>query len=433
MSLFFKKKKRRDSQSDELTVKRTEISSGGEKIEGLYDDDEQAPVNKRFKRAAVVVGISKYIVITALFMFFMTMTFVYSSEITVENYRYILKDMNLKIPTGIEEYGEIYYAADMEQSYGMYRGDFVSVGRGTLQVVDVTGKQIQSTPLKYVNPRLVISGKYMLVYDLSNPGYSVFNTFSLLYSDTLDYPISCADCNDDGYYLIVSRDAEYKSTVGVYNKEMKRVYFYQTNERYIYDAHLNNDGSFVLYACKAKNGDNCSEIIKGNIKEEQVRISYERNGVMLLSAKNSGADTVSVLCSDSLLFFSADNLVAEYSFFGRVCRRFAAGGGNTAIVLSSEGAGADSVLIVFDTAGKVLYESALRSDISGLYCHNKNVYGIFTDCVERFEINTKKTYSYRSGYETKGLVFADEEIVLVATAGRAYPVSIYDGFKEIER
>ena len=46
------------------------------------------------------------------------------------------------------------------------------------------------------------------------------------------------------------------------------------------------------------------------------------------------------------------------------------------------------------------------------------------------EINTGKTYYFKSGYETKGLVFPDNEIVLAATAGSAYPVSVYDDFKE---
>ena len=430
MSLFFKKKKRNTNNEGELVERRTEISSGGEAVEGLYGEDTPAPVNKRYKRAAVFVGISKYIALTALFIFFMSMTFVYSSQITVENFRYILKDMNLKIPTGKEEYGDIYYVADMEQSYAIYRDDFVCVGRSTLQVIDMTGKQVQSTALKYVKPRLVTSGKYMLVYDLSNTQYSIFNTFSLLYSGSLEYPISDADMNDEGYYLLVSRDAEYKSTVTVYNKEMEPVYVYQTNDRYIFDAHLNNDGSFILYTSKAKNGDSCSEIIKGNIKEKEVKTTFEREGMVILSAEKSGNDTTSVLCSDTLLFFSGDTPIAEYSFFGRVCRRFAANGGNTAVVLSSEGAGADSVLIVFDTAGNVLYEGDAGSDISALYCYNKNVYSLYTGVVERLEINTGKTYYYSSGYETKGLVFADNEIVLAATAGSAYPVSVYDDFKE---
>ena len=60
MSLFSKRKKRPKSNSDELTVKRTEISSDGEKIEGIYGEDEPVPVNKRYKRAAFFVGISKY-------------------------------------------------------------------------------------------------------------------------------------------------------------------------------------------------------------------------------------------------------------------------------------------------------------------------------------------------------------------------------------
>ncbi len=431
MSLFFKKKKQKPSPDGELTVRREELRSGGEAIESIYGEEETAPVNKRYKRAAVVVGILKYIVITAFFVFFMAMTFVYSSQITIENFRYILKDMNLKIPTGIEEYGDIYYVADMEQSYAVYRDDFVCVGRGTLEVVDMQGKQIQSAPLRYIKPRLVTTGKYMLVYDLSNTQYGIYNTFSLLHSGTLEYPISDADMNDEGYYLLVSRDAEYKSCVTVYNKEMKPVYVYQTNDRYVYDAHLYNDGSFALYTSKAVNGEVYSEIIKGNIKDKDIRVTFERSGIMILTAKNSGNDTTTVLCADSLLFFSADNLVAEYPFYGRVCRRFDAGDGNTAIVLSSEGAGADCTLLVFDTAGKVTAQRDSGSDISQLYCVKKNVYSVYTGYVERFEINTNKAYSYKCGYETKGLVFVNDEIVLFATAGSAYPVSVYDDFKEI--
>ncbi len=430
MSLFFKRKKHPKNNSDELVEKKTEISSGGEAVEGLYGDDAPAPVNRRYKRAAVITGISKYVVLLVFFLFFMSMTFVYSSQITVENFRYIIKDMNLKIPTGKEEYGDIYYVADMEQSYNIYRDDFVCVGRGALTVIDMTGKQVQSTALKYVKPRLITSGKYMLVYDLSNTQYSIFNTFSLLYSASLDYPISDADMNDEGYYLIVSRDAEYKSNVTVYNKDNEPVYVYQTNDRYVFDAKLYNDGSFALYTAKAENGDSKSEIIKGNIKEKEVKTVYKREGSVFLSAKNSGSDTTSVLCSDRILFFSADNLTGEYSFYGRVCRRFDAGDGNTALVLSSEGAGADSVLVVFDTAGKVIYEGDAGSDIAGLYCRNKNVYSIYTGTVLRFEINTGKTYYYNSGYETKGIVFVDDEIVLLATATSAYPVSVYDDFKE---
>ena len=51
--------------------------------------------------------------------------------------------------------------------------------------------------------------------------------------------------------------------------------------------------------------------------------------------------------------------------------------------------------------------------------------------MQRFEINTGKTYYYDSGYETKGIVFVDDEIVLLATATSAYPVSVYDDFKEL--
>ena len=286
MSLFFKKKKKppKTMQDGELMTARRGGEQSGEQIQSVYETGGEKQPNRRYKRLSVAVGLLKYVVITLFFLFFMTMTFVYSSEINVENFRYILKDMNLKIPTGIEEYGDIYYVADIEQSFAVYRDDFVCVGRSSLEVVDMTGRQVQSTELKYINPRLVTGGKYMLVYDLSNTHYGIFNTFSELHGEALEYPISDADINDEGYYLIVTRDTEYKTAVYVYNKEMKRVYTYQSNERYIYDAHLENDGSFTLYAADAENGSFRSEIIKGNIRSDQVDVTFKRNGTLMLSA-----------------------------------------------------------------------------------------------------------------------------------------------------
>ena len=433
MSLFFKKKKKppKTMQDGELMTARRGGEQGGEQIQSVYDTGGEKQPNRRYKRLSVAVGLLKYVVITLFFLFFMTMTFVYSSEINVENFRYILKDMNLKIPTGIEEYGDIYYVADIEQSFAVYRDDFVCVGRSSLDVVDMTGRQVQSTELKYINPRLVTGGKYMLVYDLSNTHYGIFNTFSELHAEALEYPISDADINDEGYYLIVTRDTEYKTAVYVYNKEMKRVYTYQSNDRYVYDAHLENDGSFTLYAADAENGSFRSEIIKGNIRSDQVDVTFRRNGTLMLSAGKTGPNSTAVLCSDCILFFSGNDLVYEYQFNGRVCRRFACGDGYSAVVLSSEGAGADSGLFVFDREGTLSGEADSGSDITALYVNSGSVFSLYTGSVERYEISTGKRYIFRSGHETKGLVFPDSEIMLAAEASRAYPVSVYDGFTEL--
>lgn len=433
MSLFFKKKKKppKTMRDGELMTVREPGASGGEHIQSVFGEGEAKQPNKRYKRLSVAVGLLKYVVITLFFLFFMTMTFVYSAQINVENFRYILKDMNLKIPTGVEEYGDIYYVADIEQSFAVYRDDFVCVGRSSLEVVDMTGKQVQSTELKYIKPRLVVGGKYMLVYDLSNTQYSVFNTFSRIHSETLDYPVSDADINDEGYYLIVTRDAEYKSAVYVYNKEMKRVYTYQTNDRFIYDAHLENDGSFALYAADARNGGFRSEIIKGNIREESVRVTFEKDGALMLSAMKTGGGSTAVLCADSVMFFKGDDLIYEYSFYGRACRRFACGGGYAAVVLTSEGAGVDSHLLVFDKDGTLAGEADAGADITALYVNGTSVYSLYTGRVERYEITTGKSYVYESGHETKGLVFPDSEVVLAAAASSAVPVSVYDDFKEL--
>ena len=373
----------------------------------------------------------KFTVLAVFFVYFMVMTLAYSSQINIENFRYIIKDINFKLPVSAEDYGEIYYISDLEKSFALYRGDFVSVGRSRLDVIELSGKSIQSTEISCVKPRICVSEKYLLIYDLSNNGYSVCNSFSPLHSETLDYPISCAAINDKGYYMIVTKDAEYRTVVHIYNSDMKQVYTYKTNERYVVDVIFDNDGTFLLYTVSVKNGAFLSQIIKGGIRSEETAVAYERQNTAFITAKRTGDGYITVLCEDSIMFFDNETLIKEYDVFPRVCRRFEAENGYTAAVLSTSDTGSDSYLYVFDKNGELIRTETATSDVRRIYINGGSVYQIYTDRIRKTDLQTFKVYERMTDYEVNALVFADPEVVLLASPSRAYPVSVYDGFTEV--
>ncbi len=428
---IFKRRKAAPEGDDELVGTNKEELEELEPITGLYEDDGKPRINKKYKTAASWTGILKYTVLAAFFVYFMVMTLAYSSQINIENFRYIIKDMNFKLPVKAEDYGEIYYISDLEKSFALYRGDFVSIGRSRIDVIELSGKNIQSAEISCVKPRMSVSEKYLLVYDLSNNGFSVFNSFSLLYSETLDYPISCACINDKGYFLIVTKSAEYKSVVVIYNNDMKKVYQYNTNDGYVFDVLFDNDGNFLLYTVSAKGGGFVSRIVKGGVRSETREVIFEKNNTAFISAKRAEGDRVSVLCEDTIAFFDGGELLGEFDVYPRVCRKFEASDGYTAAVISTADTGSDSYLYVFDKNGELIHEEAATSDVQKIYVQNGAVYQLYTDRIRKTDLKTNKTYEHKTEYNAVALVFVDNEFVLLATPSRAYPISVYEDFKEV--
>ena len=430
MSIF--KKKKKFNEGDNALIAAGTSGEGAEPVvTGLYSEEAPPEINKKYKAAALGVSIIKYAVLAVFFVYFMVMTVAFSSQINIENFRYIIKDMNFRLPVNPEDYGEIYYISDIEHSFALYRGDFVSAGRSRFDITDMTGKSVQSTDLGYVRPHICTSEKYLLIYDLSGNAFCVCNSFSPLYNEVTDYPITCAAINDNGYFMIASKDAEYRSVITVYNSDMKKIYHYKTNSGYIFDLLFNNDGTFLLYTVSAENGVFVSRTISGDIRSDEKKTVFERKDTAFISAKRSDQTHISVLCDGKVMFFGDGELIGEYDHFPRLCRRFEAGGGYTAAVFSTGDTGADSYLYVFDNKGEVIHTAAATSDVQKLYINNGCLYQLYTDRIKKTDLKTFKVSEHISEYEVRDLVFVDEEIVLLATPSRAYPMSVYDGFTEV--
>ena len=87
--------------------------------------------------------------------------------------------------------------------------------------------------------------------------------------------------------------------------------------------------------------------------------------------------------------------------------------------------------IKFPCAKTRRHTAAATSDVQKLYINNGCLYQLYTDRIKKTDLKTFKVSEYISEHEVRDLVFVDEEIVLLATPSRAYPMSVYEGFTEV--
>ncbi len=179
---------------------------------------------------------------------------------------------------------------------GIFIGDMCYLSKDGYYLYDSNGNTIMNEKLSYTSPMLVGGTNFNLCYDLGGTSFTILNTFSNLYSETLTYPINDATIADNGSFAIATSSREYRTTVLLYDSDFKlrsRIY----KDKYLTDVKLKKDASeLVIAGINAKDGDYYSEISlieTGSDKEKCIlnlpvvvySIDYTKDGFVIVSDK----------------------------------------------------------------------------------------------------------------------------------------------------
>ena len=96
--------------------------------------------------------------------------------------------------------------------------------------------------------RSTSSDKYFVVYDTAGTEMAIYNSFSRIYKETFEYPISGAAFDDDGNLAIITRDTDHKSLVHVYNDNFKRMFTVPSSTKYAFDVAMNSHSDRLAIA-----------------------------------------------------------------------------------------------------------------------------------------------------------------------------------------
>lgn len=326
-----------------LSQKESEIRVDGRPIENPY----YMKIYRKFRGA-------RFVSILALILFVLMMLTVYSSEITLENFKYLMKYLDINVITAPNEFQPVSYESGAEMDFAFYRGDFVVITESALNMYDQIGTLSVNSPFTTSTPTLVVSDQYLLAYDKGGYSYSVFNSFSMLYTTTMEYPISNAAVSDEGVYAIVSRNRNYLSVVYVYDKNFNLIDKIQ-KDKYVMSVDISDDGKkllvFSMYGDTV--GEFCGELQLFNIETSTVEQTVPFTDQMPLKAVFNENDGASLIFSDHLCFYDSDlqPLSSQVTFDGNSASHFVLGDRFSAIAVSENVVGYKSTVTMYGLDG----------------------------------------------------------------------------------
>jgi len=185
--------------------------------------DEDSVKNERYEKVAKWLRAVKWACALLLIGYLLFMAFTFREEITMENFRYLIRNVDLDIQSSVVLENRIVYDADPDNMFIKYRDYLAVLGSGRLKIFDRQGGQAYSEEIALASPAAVTSDKYMILYDREGDGYSVYSYFALENREELGYPVSAAAISGSGTYAIAARSADYDGAVYVYNQSFKLI------------------------------------------------------------------------------------------------------------------------------------------------------------------------------------------------------------------
>ena len=264
--------------------------------------------NYGYYRIAGRLRLARYTALFVFLVFTAILFFAFRQEMTMNHFRYLLRNIDFSSNVSLFAGDTIYYNGDDDSEFGFVSGGLAVVSDARVFVTDRASGTTFSQHHGYKAPRLVSSEKYMLLYDRSGSSLSVYNAFSHLksfeYNGTV---VAAATANDGTVAVAISGEDEYYSTVYVYNSSFE-VLNKISKYKYVTSLALSEDGDLLaigsVYADGA--GEIKSELLYLEVgkKKEEAKIELENEAIWQVSFFEN--DGFAVLTDSSVIFFDDD-------------------------------------------------------------------------------------------------------------------------------
>jgi len=320
-------------------------------------------VNEYYLKLSGRLRVLKYTVGIVLVVFTVVMLLMFRESITYENLQYLLRDLSAA------RYDSTFSRVDFERggvvSTGVFRGELIALGKKNLSLYSIGGTGILDQTVNLSLPRLESSEKYFLIYDGEGKSYSVYNSYSKLFSESFDYTVTDAAVSDNGSYAIVTSTREYPYAVYLYNKDFKRIGEYYKNKHLMETVLSEDGGRLMLLSFYASGGDFVTEVVVHSTTDESDVKTFTLPGVFPVSAAFTDSGKI-LIVTDSGVYITSS--VGEVLYTVGTARDLLSGfcfGEERSAVMSKATAGdSECAVQIFDTDGNVMYSTVIREEIT---------------------------------------------------------------------
>lgn len=404
-----------------------------DKVGGFFDPEpqkERVLSKEDFKGAGDVyfASISAFYKVVERILWVLLILFLVFSlltnykEITFNNFFYLLKDFSSAVDSETSNYQVLSYDSDKRQKFALFRGGIVSASPSSVSVFTTSGRRSLRNNNDYYSPNLVACDKYVLVYDSASSSFSVYNSFSKVYNQKLEDPITDAAFADDGSFAVATRQADIKTLIHLYGKNIKeRGYISQSD--YVFDMSLSNtEGRLATIAYDVGAGTGETIITVYDIANQNTaKKLYEHSidGEFPLSCSYLESGELAVVTNGSIRIFDKNfKQNKNENFYEATVTAFNVSKNGAVAVVSS---GSVRTVYAFNSKGSLVYnkpigENITKADIVGEYLFLQTASGVI-------RINTDdKTRQFLSSSNGSMLVYSEDTAIVCGEAKAEYLV-----------
>lgn len=280
------------------------------------NNDEMEPVKEYYHKLTFRVSVLKYILAAFTIGFILFCFTQYRSEITIENFRYMLKFFDFTTDSASAG-GQI--ALDLDRNFvakGL-RNNIAVADKSGLSIYDYSGKRLFHSSFRTDNTALATSSKYVYAYDIGGNTVKIFNTYSETKSFDYDYPVIGLTNNAAGAFGVITSAPDYKSAVIVYNKEFQQIFTRYFGESYVVSLAINRQGNKVAMLINSvTGGDYLCELLEFDLEQEEPLNKLKFIGEMPLKLQYCYDGTLMILTSKALRMYDTSFNQKNEMFFG---------------------------------------------------------------------------------------------------------------------
>lgn len=349
-------------------------------------------------------GIAKRLSFAKLALLFLLVCFIafgytfYGGELTMENFRYMMKFMSVDMDSAVNSGSRIRYDSDDKTVYTILNGDVAVVGRNGIYVYDTNGQRLLKQTADFNEPMCAVNGKHLIVADRSSTQLNIYSAYSLLYTQNFSYPITSVTASPAGCYALITSALGYKTGVEIYDSDFRIIFKYYYADRYADRIALSDDGKTAAVAAIANtsDGDFAAYFYLFRILESEEPLKVFTFTDEVPWSVNFFSDGTFALLTDSALrFCDADGNVTRTVAFGdRNIKRFCASDGNYVLCFGTAGLSNATTVEIYKSDGSLLMSRNLKNDVSsvdiiGDYAYIYSVGALYTvDLMSRGEDKT---------------------------------------------
>lgn len=364
---------------------------------------ETPTVEGHYTKLARRASLVRYILLIGVILFAVYSFSFHSNEITVDNFEYMMKFLNVNEEDETHVGSLIAFDGSKGNRGLIYKGDLAILNENGLAVTGWDGDVILKETFSFDHPKMIENGINIFCYDLGGKELRIFNSYSQLSKTSYDYPIYWVSAAKSGEYAVVSSAKGYRSAVYVYDKDFRIRYSRFFGDKYVDFVAIAPDGqSFVTAAHFSKNGNLVTQISQFSIISEDALFTQEFIGEIPLGIYYTETGYC-LLTSDTMRFFDgSNNLTAETSLTDHELLSGKLFADKALMNYSLEGLSGGTETFVYNLDGSIAFEKKFDTSLSDAVICGSKLYtlspGVLTEC--DIATGNEKAYSIPTSYSS---------------------------------